>query len=115
MPENGDKVCKRPRCKRKKELTEFQLCPVHCCPTPGCAESKSNTEPVCQSHQTQASADLPKGWLSGVCDDGVTMYFNTKWQTVQYDHPGQKLGKALPRTSKVPAEKPKKGFPILFV
>jgi len=71
MPEGP--VCLRARCKRKLDLTEHQLCPVHCCPTPGCAESKSNVASVCETHTTQASEALPKGWASGVCDDGVTV------------------------------------------
>lgn len=71
MPEGP--VCLRARCKRKLDLTEHQLCPVHCCPTPGCAESKSNVASVCETHATQASEALPKGWASGVCDDGVTV------------------------------------------
>ena len=108
-------MCKRPRCKRQKDLNAFQLCPVHCCPVPLCGESKSNLAPLRDLHTTMGSAKVPKGFNKGTSANGVTLYFNTKSQVAQYGHPGQKLENALPRKSPTPIVKAKKGIPVLYV
>lgn len=75
-------LCKRPRCRRWKNLSEYGYCGGHQCPVPGCPEGKSNTISVrslilvvkacsltcacflqmCELHVEQARLKLPKYW-----------------------------------------------------
>eukprot|EP00054_Salpingoeca_dolichothecata_P014954 m.85200 g.85200 ORF g.85200 m.85200 type:complete len:633 (-) comp21251_c0_seq2:242-2140(-) len=108
-------VCVRPRCKRTRGLSKWQLCGAHACPTPGCKESKSNKERVCEVHTAMAQQKLPKGWILGTVESGIFIYVDTKHLCCQYNHPGPKGEKALPRTSISPPKKPSKGMPLVAI
>jgi hypothetical protein len=111
----GEPVCKRAKCKRMKNLNKNGLCGGHACPVPGCLESKSSTDPLCEIHAAAKTQPLPKNWLCVTVENSVPLYLNTKLFCAQYDHPGAKGEKANPNTSKRKAEKPKKGYPTVFL
>ena len=81
---------------------------------PNCVESKSSTERWCAPHTAQAKQKLPKDW-GIVLVNNVYLYLNPELMTAQFNHPGSKGELALPRTSKALPDKPRKGFPAIFL
>lgn len=111
----GEPMCKRTRCKRMKELNTNGLCGGHACPVPSCSDSKSSSDALCENHMQQREQPLPKNWSLVTLSSEVPVYLNLKLFTAQYDHPGAKGENAKPNTTKRKLDKPKKGFPLLFL
>nr|BAJ52652.1 protein tyrosine phosphatase [Monosiga ovata] len=110
----GEPVCKRVKCKRMRDLNKNQLCGGHSCPVPGCPESKSSSDDICEVHTQARTLPLPKGWACAVIEDKIPVYLDSKKFVAQYSYPGAKGEAALKSTSKKRTEKPKKGYPAVY-
>jgi hypothetical protein len=81
---------------------------------PNCVESKSSTEKWCAPHAAQTTQKLPKEWAMALVNN-IPVYLNVTLMTAQYNHPGPKADEALGRSGTSVIEKPRKGFPAIFI